>query len=42
MDTPTWHTNSDNVARTNAVLKTIANMFVGDTNTVPIIAPLNE
>jgi len=39
---PTWHTNQTNVARTNAIIKQLANMFKNDVSTVPIIAPLNE
>ncbi|KZP25282.1 glycoside hydrolase family 5 protein [Athelia psychrophila] len=42
MPTPMWHTNSTNVARSNAIIKTIANMFKDETSVVPIIAPLNE
>ncbi|TDL20936.1 exo-beta-1,3-glucanase [Rickenella mellea] len=39
---PTWHSNQTNIARTNAIIKTLANMFKSNTNVVPIIAPLNE
>ena len=39
---PGWHSNSTNVARTDAIIKRIASMFAGQTNVVPIIAPLNE
>ncbi|KAJ8474805.1 hypothetical protein ONZ45_g15825 [Pleurotus djamor] len=39
---PGWHSNSTNVARTNAIIKRLASMFSGQTSTVPIIAPLNE
>ncbi|THH03953.1 hypothetical protein EW145_g5870 [Phellinidium pouzarii] len=39
---PTWHTNATNVARTNAILKTIAEMFTSNPTVVPLIAPLNE
>ncbi|TFK56626.1 glycoside hydrolase family 5 protein [Heliocybe sulcata] len=42
MDYPTWHTNSNDVARTNNIIKRIADMFKDNTNVVPIIAPLNE
>lgn len=42
MDYPTWHTRQSNVDRTNAVIKTIANMFKDNKYVVPIIAPLNE
>jgi glucan 1,3-beta-glucosidase len=39
---PQWHTNQTNIARTNAIVKQLANMFKGNVATVPIIAPLNE
>ncbi|KAF9070839.1 exo-beta-1,3-glucanase [Rhodocollybia butyracea] len=39
---PGWHSNATNVARTNAIIKTIANMFKDSSSVVPIIAPLNE
>ena len=42
IDFPQWHTNSTNVARTNAVIKRIASLFVNDQDTVSSIAPLNE
>ncbi|KIM88860.1 glycoside hydrolase family 5 protein [Piloderma croceum F 1598] len=42
MPTPMWASNNTNVARTNAIIKTIANMFKDQTNVVPTIAPLNE
>lgn len=42
MDYPMWHSNETNVERTDAILKTIANMFKDQSNVVPIIAPLNE
>lgn len=42
MTTPMWHSNATNVARTDAIIKTIANMFKDDSSVVPIIAPLNE
>ncbi|KAG8732973.1 exo-1,3-beta-glucanase [Ceratobasidium sp. 414] len=40
----TWHTNSQNVARTNAIIKMLAAEFSKDqyTSTVTSIAPLNE
>ncbi|KAG8732972.1 exo-1,3-beta-glucanase [Ceratobasidium sp. 414] len=40
----TWHTNSKNVARTNAIIKTLAAEFskVQYASTVTSIAPLNE
>ena len=39
---PQWHSNATNIARTNAVLKTIASLFVNDQDVVSVIAPLNE
>ncbi|KIP11128.1 glycoside hydrolase family 5 protein [Phlebiopsis gigantea 11061_1 CR5-6] len=39
---PGWHSNNTNVQRTDAIIKQIASMFAGQTNVVPIIAPLNE
>jgi hypothetical protein len=42
MPTPMWASNSTNVARTNAIIKTIAGMFKDNTKNVPMIAPLNE
>lgn len=42
MGYPTWHQNSNNVARTNAVIRTIANMFKDQSSVVTTIAPLNE
>jgi aryl-phospho-beta-D-glucosidase BglC (GH1 family) len=39
---PTWHSNQTNIARTDNIIKTIASMFAGQPNVVPIIAPLNE
>jgi len=39
---PTWHSNATNVARTDAIIKTLAGMFKDETGTVPMIAPLNE
>jgi hypothetical protein len=42
MPTPMWASNHTNVARTNAIIKTIAGMFKDNPTNVPIIAPLNE
>lgn len=42
MSTPKWHSNSTNVARTNAIIKTIASMVKSQSSVVPVIAPLNE
>ncbi|KAF8886923.1 glycoside hydrolase family 5 protein [Infundibulicybe gibba] len=42
MPFPLWHSNQTNIDRTNAVIKTIANMFKDSTSVVPVIAPLNE
>ena len=39
---PAWHTQSGAVARTNAIIKTLANRFAGNPSVVPIISPLNE
>ncbi|KAI9511874.1 exo-beta-1,3-glucanase [Russula earlei] len=39
---PTWQSNQTNVARTNDVLKLIANEFSSNPNVVPMIGPLNE
>ncbi|RPD82289.1 exo-beta-1,3-glucanase [Lentinus tigrinus ALCF2SS1-7] len=39
---PQWHSNATNIARTNAVLKTITSLFVNDQDVVSVIAPLNE
>ena len=39
---PGWHSNATNVQRTDAIIKQLASMFAGQTNVVPIIAPLNE
>ena len=39
---PGWHTEKDAVARTNAIVKTIALTYANNTNVVPAIAPLNE
>jgi glucan 1,3-beta-glucosidase len=38
---PQWHSNQTNIARTDAIMKTIGSMFADD-ETVTIIAPLNE
>ncbi|EPQ60446.1 glycoside hydrolase [Gloeophyllum trabeum ATCC 11539] len=42
MDFPHWHSNGTNVARTNAIIKRIADMFKDNANVVTTIAPLNE
>lgn len=42
MSYPTWQSNQTNIQRTDDVIKTIASMFAGQENVVPIIAPLNE
>ncbi|KAF8527568.1 exo-beta-1,3-glucanase [Hysterangium stoloniferum] len=42
MDFPEWQSNSNNVQRTDAIIKTLANMFKGQTNVVTTIAPLND
>ncbi|KAF5323382.1 hypothetical protein D9611_005595 [Ephemerocybe angulata] len=42
MDAPTWHTKQSHIDRTNAVIKTLANMFKDMADVVPVIAPLNE
>lgn len=42
MDAPTWQTKQSNIDRTNAIIKTLASMFVNNPSVVPIIAPLNE
>ncbi|PFH52256.1 glycoside hydrolase family 5 protein [Amanita thiersii Skay4041] len=39
---PEWHSNSTNVARTNAVIKRIASMYKDSTSVVSVVAPLNE
>ncbi|KDQ63245.1 glycoside hydrolase family 5 protein [Jaapia argillacea MUCL 33604] len=39
---PEWHSNATNIARTDAIIKTIANMYKDQTNVVSAIAPLNE
>jgi len=42
MSFPHWHSNQTNIDRTNAIIKTIISMFKDQSQTVPIIAPLNE
>lgn len=42
MNFPMWHSNDTNVARTDAIIQTIATMLKNQTNVVPVIAPLNE
>ncbi|KAF7972591.1 hypothetical protein HWV62_17392 [Athelia sp. TMB] len=42
MKTPMWHSNTTNVQRTDAIIKTIASMFKDQSDVVPIIAALNE
>ncbi|KAI4528868.1 glycoside hydrolase family 5 protein [Schizophyllum commune Loenen D] len=42
MDYPTWHTQQSNIDRSNAIIKTLENMFKDRTDTVTVIAPLNE
>ncbi|KAG8823692.1 exo-1,3-beta-glucanase [Serendipita sp. 401] len=39
---PQWHTNSDNIARTNAIIKTLASKYSSQTDVVSGIAPMNE
>lgn len=39
---PGWHSNSTNVDRTKAIVKTLAGLFAGNTGNVPVIEPLNE
>ncbi|EIN13909.1 exo-beta-1,3-glucanase [Punctularia strigosozonata HHB-11173 SS5] len=39
---PEWQSNSDNVQRTDNIIKTLADMFKDQTNVVTTIAPLNE
>jgi len=39
---PEWQSNQTNVQRTDAIIKQLEGMFEGQTNVVPIIAPLNE
>ena len=39
---PAWHKQSGAVARTNAIIKTLASKFADNPSVVPIIAPLNE
>jgi len=42
VDHPGWHTEKNAVARTSAIVKTIAAKYADNTNVVPAIAPLNE
>ena len=42
LDYPAWHKQTGAVARTNAIIKTLANKFVSNPWVVPIISPLNE
>jgi len=42
MSFPQWQSNSNNVARTNAIIKTLATMFRDQSDVVTTIAPLNE
>jgi glucan 1,3-beta-glucosidase len=42
MTYPTWHTNPGNIARTSAIIKTLASWYSGQTDVVTGIAPLNE
>ncbi|KAJ7786634.1 exo-beta-1,3-glucanase [Mycena metata] len=42
VSTPGWASNNTNVQRTDAIIKTIANMVKDNSANVPIIAPLNE
>ncbi|KAF9454195.1 glycoside hydrolase family 5 protein [Macrolepiota fuliginosa MF-IS2] len=39
---PEWHTRSDYISRTDAIIKTIASMYKDMTDVVSVIAPLNE
>ncbi|KAE9390725.1 glycoside hydrolase family 5 protein [Gymnopus androsaceus JB14] len=39
---PQWQADQTNIQRTDAIIKTIANMYKDNTNVVPVIAPLNE
>jgi len=39
---PEWQSSQSNIARTDAIIKTIANMFKDEPAVVPVIAPLNE
>ncbi|KAI0654497.1 exo-beta-1,3-glucanase [Cubamyces menziesii] len=39
---PQWHSNSTNVARTDAIIKQIASLFINDQDVASVIAPLNE
>ncbi|KAG8771802.1 exo-1,3-beta-glucanase [Serendipita sp. 397] len=42
MNYPLWHTNSDNIARTNQIIKTLASTYSSQTDVVAGIEPLNE
>ncbi|KAH8110599.1 exo-beta-1,3-glucanase [Phellopilus nigrolimitatus] len=42
LDAPRWPYNGTDIARTKAVLKTIADTFTSNSDVVSIIAPLNE
>jgi glucan 1,3-beta-glucosidase len=42
MSYPMWHTNQTNINRTNKIIKTIADMYKDQVDTVAAIAPLNE
>ncbi|KAF8983682.1 glycoside hydrolase superfamily [Cyathus striatus] len=39
---PEWHTNQDNIKRTNTIIKRLASDFKNMTVTVPVIEPLNK
>ncbi|KAF9523909.1 exo-1-3-beta-glucanase [Crepidotus variabilis] len=41
-DTPTWHLDPNNIHRTNAILKKIADTYADQSTVVSAIAPLNE
>jgi glucan 1,3-beta-glucosidase len=42
MSYPMWHTNQTDINRTNKIIKTIADMYKDQVDTVAAIAPLNE
>ncbi|PIL31368.1 hypothetical protein GSI_06067 [Ganoderma sinense ZZ0214-1] len=42
VSTPQWHSNQTNIQRTDAIIKTIASMFINEQDVVSVIAPLNE
>ena len=42
MSYPTWHTSPNNIARTSAIIKTLASWYSDQTDVVTGIAPLNE